>query len=320
VSAHQHAGRTLGEVEETHVDGQLLGAVEHHPEGRPTLHAGTEHLITSTSELLVIHGPSPVLNGEEHPPESLLLHLENPPILNVLILGWSEVVPDLIDELSLEAQGRYQVDIVSEVPEKRRKKVLQSLPFIERVAVRHIVSKSLRLDSIDGLDLRRYDRFLVPSDRSGMPGGADARTLAFVLDLNQSKGDLKEDAYVTVELLEEEDLSLFSRVESIISPDLIADVLVASALAPETHEALQKKLRLQQTYVTRVLPLEDNTNIGLHQLRGALRTRNAALLDVLPTTEGTSERSVLPPRVLAVVPAAPQKMRSPHDPEGNLTH
>lgn len=304
VAADQHLGRTVGEVDETHCNGQLLGAVVHHAPGKATLHPDTDHRIMADSELLVIHGPSPSLKGTAPPLDSLLRHLENPPLLHILILGWSEVIPDLIDELSLEPEARYRVDIVSEIPSKRRRKLLQSLPLVERVAVTHIVSKSLRLDSIEGLELGRYDRFLVPSDRSGMPGSADARTLAFVLDLNQCRDELKKEAYVTIELLEAEDLSLFPSVESIISPELIADVLISSALAPESHEALKKKLRLQQTYVTRVLPLEDSHKVGLGRLRSALRKRNAALLDIVPADRGGPGRLPLPTRVLAVVPAA----------------
>lgn len=320
LSAEEHTGKTIGEVAETHSHGQLLGAVVHRSQGKPTLHPDTQHRIAKGSELLVIHGPSPVLEGKEPPPESLLRHLENPPPLHVLILGWSEVIPDLIDELSLEPEARYQVDIVSEIPAKRRKRMLQSLPMAERVSISHIVSRSLRLDSIEGLELGRYDRFLVPSDRSGVIGSADARTLAFVLDLNQSRDLLKEDAYVTIELLEKEDLGLFPLVESIISPELIADVLISSALAPETHEALEKKLSLQQTYVTRVLPLEENSGVGLDQLRSALRLRNAALLDVVPATKDGPGGRPLPTRVLAVVPAAhrPQKASNARAP--GLTH
>lgn len=304
LSADEHTGKTVGEVEENHRHGILLGAVVHRPQGKPTLHPDTQHRIAKGSELLVIHGPSPVLEGDAPPPESLLRHLENPPPLHILILGWSEVIPDLIDELSLEQEARYKVDIVSEIPAKRRKRLLQSLPMAERISINHIVSKSLRLDSIEGLELGRYDRFLVPSDRSGLPGSSDARTLAFVLDLNQSSDVLKEGAYVTIELLEKEDLSLFPLVESIISPELIADVLISSALAPETHEALEKKLRLQQTYVTRVLPLEENSGVGLNQLRSALRLRNAALLDIVPATLDGPGGRTLPIRILAVVPAA----------------
>ncbi len=302
VPARDHAGKTIGQVEAGHENGQLLGAVEQPGDGPLTLHPGVDHELSEDAELLVIHGPKPVLEGVAPPPDALLQHLDHPPLLHVLILGWSEVVPDLIAEMSMEPAARYKVDIVSEVPSKRRRKILQKIPRADRVQVSHIVSKSARLDSIEGLELGSYDRFLVPSDRSGLPGTADARTLAFVLDLNQSRSELKDSAYITIELLEQEDLGLFPMVESIISPELIAEVLISSALAPESHEALKKKLRLQQTYVTRVLPLDTETDIDLSQLRAALRRRNAALLDVVPGNTGAGGKRALPTRILAVVP------------------
>lgn len=311
VPAHDHVGKTIGELEHSHENGQLLGAVVQNQNGPPTLYPHVDHKVSSDAELLVIHGPKPILDGKSPPPDTLLEHLERPPLLRVLILGWSEIIPDLIAEMSMESESRYKVDIVSEIPSKRRKKYLQKIPNAEHVEVHHFVSKSQRLDSIEGLELGVYDRFLVPSDRSGLPGTADARTLAFVLDLNQSRGELKKGAYITIELLEHEDLGLFPAVESIISPELIAEVLISSALAPESHEALKKKLRLQQTYVTRVLPLEANANVDLAQLRAALRKRNAALLDVVPGHPGGPGRPPLPTRVLAVVPTGNKSIPPP---------
>jgi len=215
--------------------------------------------------------------------------------LRILILGWNEVVPDLVAELGLEQSGRYVVDVVSPSSPKKRKAALSSLPRVERLELNQIQGNPSELQSVAGLDLSSYDRFVVVSDRTGSADTSDARSLAVVLELDRKRAAFRPGAYVTVELLEPEDLEILQGVDTVVTPQIIADVLASLALTSDSHESLQNILMLQATFVSRVIELPEHSSWDEAELRQSLRGRGYALLQILP---GIGAR----PRVLFAEP------------------
>jgi hypothetical protein len=208
--------------------------------------------------------------------------------LRILILGWNEVVPDLIAELGLEPKGRYVVDVVGPSAPKKRKVALSSVPHVKRLELNQIQGNPSELQSVVGLDLSSYDRFVVVSDRTGSADTSDARSLAVVLELDRQRAAFRPGAYVTVELLEPEDLEILQGVDTVVTPQIIADVLASLALTSDSHESLQNILMLQATFVSRVIDLPSGCAWDELELRQSLRRRSLALLQILAGPSGST--------------------------------
>jgi hypothetical protein len=297
-------GRTLGQVHAEVSGARLVGVTSVEGE-RPYLNTHADHSIGTGNQLVYLHAHKGTELGGERVDEEqlgLLLRLSEK---RVLVLGWSEIVPDLIAELSLEERGRYSVDVVSPVRASLRKRILAPLQVLDRVKVQHFGGNPALLDSVEEVDVSNYDRFVVLSDRIGSPEAADARTLAIVLELDRQRKRFKPGAYVTAELLEPEDLDILQNVDAVVTPILVADVLSSLAGSPESHVSLQQLMTIQRTFVSRVIDLPDGCGWEEEALSAALRQRDLALLTVLgPTARRTNHRLIVAEPV--ALPLAPE--------------
>lgn len=296
VSSEEHEGLLVHEIPEPEGPTRLIGLMRSQEAGS-TLHVSLTDKVCAGDELVYLTAPPLAVLGEEEVVPQELDPLLRRGCWKVLILGWSEVVPDLFAELCMEDEDRYEVDIVSLVPTTLREAALARINQKERVKVTHHVGDPSHLHSAPGVQIEDFDRFLVVSDRNGAPETADARTLAAVLELDRHRQKFKKDAFITVELLEPEDLEIVNRVDEVVTPQLVADVLVSLVLSMDSHVNLSQTLRLQTTFVSRVIDLPSGCKWSLPSLRRALRARGLTLLHIYPPSASRNH-----PRLLIAEP------------------
>ncbi len=292
VEATSEQGLLLADVTAPEPPARFLGLVR--KSGLiSTLHTRPHEKVNSGDELVSLTARPPAPLGQAEVPAQELDALLARKTWRLLILGWSEVVPDLIFELCLEEEGRYEVEIVSPVPVSLRRTALRHVAHVERASIVHHEGDPSHLASVPSVKIATFDRFLVVSDRNGTPDTADARTLAAVLELDRHRDEFQKRAFITVELLEPEDLEIVKRVDEIVTPQLVADVLVSLVSSTDSHISLAQTMHLQTTFVSRVVDLPRNCDWELDALCHALRQRGLALLQVLPPTDERPEPRLL---------------------------
>lgn len=200
--------------------------------------------------------------------------------LRVLVLGWNEVAPDLLGELSLEPEGRYAVDFLSTVSEETMQNEIEETVGACPIPIRTLHGDPVMVEHVQELELAAYDRFVVLADRTVGADMSDVRALAIAVAIQGQAARLREGAYLILELLEQENTEVITGVESVTTPLLAADVLASLALSDLAHESLKDTFTYQQCYVTRVVGVPQSW-IGRPELRRALLRRGFAYLETL---------------------------------------
>ena len=204
--------------------------------------------------------------------------------IRILVLGWNEVAPDLIGELSLEPEGRYRVDFLAPLdPDDMRREVGGLVGETCPVEVRYFCGDPLEAGQKDELSVSQYDRFVVLADRTVAPDLSDVRSLAVAVELERWKASRRARAYVLVELLERENSEVLADVECVVTPLLAADVLSTMALSERAVEVVSHTISHQQAYVTRVVYAARNETQDERQLRRALLEKGLSFLQRLDT-------------------------------------
>jgi ion channel POLLUX/CASTOR len=155
----------------------------------------------------------------------------------VLILGWSETVPDLLAELEHYGSERFDVTVGSMSPIARRNHHLDEHDFVpRRISLRHVELDYTIPGRLERLDPAAYDNIVfVASDRIESLE-SDARTIVGHLLLRElvppaSRGGPE----VLVELAESENLASFAAGGSeVLVPSLVLSHIMAQiALRPD---------------------------------------------------------------------------------------
>lgn len=159
------------------------------------------------------------------------------PHLKILVIGWSDRVPDLVSELAAHHGARFEVTIVSSVPVDTRAELLaehdQGAALVHNVlgdaTKAHVLVEQLELG---------FDRVvLVASDWLATGAQSDARTILSYLLVREVLDKAKARARVVVELMDHDNKKLVGGpgVDVVISPRIIGRVLA--------HVTLRRELR-----------------------------------------------------------------------------
>jgi hypothetical protein len=154
----------------------------------------------------------------------------------ILLLGWNNHVPRLLDELDTYRGERFEVVVGSIVPiATRAKQIEEHGVTFERVQVRHLELDFTIAAQLRAADPGSFDNVVfVASDRIEFEE-ADARTILGHLLLREIVPDHAPTPDVLVELADPENLALFQRgaSEVLIPATLVSHMLAQIALRPE---------------------------------------------------------------------------------------
>ncbi len=162
----------------------------------------------------------------------------------LLILGWNRKVPVLLDEFRQYGTDVFEIDVVSATPSDEREKTIERHGFsASNSHVRQIEADFTVPGVLERLEPQNYDNIiLLASERFAEEDQADANTVFTYLML---RGILPEEAphpELLVELLDEQNQSLFSREKEdvIVSPRLVSHVLSQVSLRRELAVVIQE--------------------------------------------------------------------------------
>lgn len=157
--------------------------------------------------------------------------------LRILLLGWSERVPDLIDELASYPALEVEIDLISIVEAGvREREIARYSNRCARVEVRHLEADYLLTGELERLDLAAYDSiFLLSSDRLDSAEEADARVIVGQRIIEAALDQVAHKPQLLVELSDPANLGLIDSpaVETLVSPMLISHIMAQVALGRE---------------------------------------------------------------------------------------
>lgn len=164
---------------------------------------------------------------------------DQPKTKNILILGWNNRIPSLINELGSYEDIRYEVTIVSIIPGKERKrKIDYHGGFVSEVSCRHIEADFMDETELREVQPHTYDHILfLSSDLLSDIEEADARTIVGKLLLDEILEGEKASPDILLELANAGNNSLINSPNSevIISPVILSHLLAQVALRRELH-------------------------------------------------------------------------------------
>jgi len=174
----------------------------------------------------------------ERPPPALSAPVKR----RVLVLGWSQLVPALMQELAVDPRETFAVDIVSEVAaSKRRKRMAAEMIPEDRVQFTHHELDYTVPAYLAGIEPGGYDNVLLLSgDKLKDSSETDARTILAYLLLRQLTADT-DGPDVLMELTDTDNSQLFEhRLENEHTEILVTSRIVSHMLA---RVALRRELR-----------------------------------------------------------------------------
>ncbi|MEX2530508.1 MAG: ion channel DMI1 [Gemmatimonadota bacterium] len=164
----------------------------------------------------------------------------------VLILGWSQKAPALLNELATYEDESIQVDLFTSVPIERRRSSLERQGVdAEAVGLRHIEGDFAVHAELAKLHPMEYDNILLMGSDSLRTGQeADARTILGALLLREMARTHEHPPSILAELLDPQNVSLLDRgaIEVMVSPILVSHVLAQVALRRELRVVFEELL------------------------------------------------------------------------------
>jgi hypothetical protein len=146
----------------------------------------------------------------------------------VLLIGWTDILYDILRELNAHALDGAQVTVLSGLSKGKARKMLDrhlqdelpnlSLSFCEGDATER--------SGYEGTDLNDYDSLVVLADDNASDGDADTRTLRVLLRLTDLAKQVPITANIVIELLDQNNRGLFTGLGV---KDIVASAEVISA-------------------------------------------------------------------------------------------
>lgn len=239
----------IGTIKKAFTKAIVLGIVREE-NGRyiPYLNTDENEIIKEKDQLILIARNFSDLELEKdliekdrnHLPKKKALTVEEQTgIIRILVLGWNEHVPSLIEELTTYEDESYYIRIVSLKPLQDRKKDFGLVnEGHERIDIDHVVADYLRESVIKRIEAETFDHILmVSSDRMEEEEEADARTMVgFVLLEEVLEKSVKKPS-ILLELADPSNESLLKPFQSevIISPMILSHLLASIAMQRELY-------------------------------------------------------------------------------------
>ncbi len=244
-SNQEMIGLTIGEVEHALEDEILLGVVR--PEADrfvPHLVPSPDFRIAGEDRLVLIATRKSGANNEERltPPKRAAQRLPDRELRNILVLGWSEKLLPLLNELKKHGSDDGQITVVSTVPvaERQRRIVDYGLDPEDRLC-RHIEADFTIRRQLRAITPGDYDDIIfLSSDRLDSGGEADARTIVGYLSLQETLGGVEAMPQILIELADARNKELLGDRpgEVIVSSLLLSNLLAQIAVHRELKDVL----------------------------------------------------------------------------------
>ena len=155
----------------------------------------------------------------------------------VLVLGWNHRVPALLAEFASYPDEEFSIDIVSEVPAKKREKRIGAEMFPQqKLQIRELEFDYTVSAYLEAVDPASYDNVVLMASEQLKPGAqSDARTILGFLVLRELMAGRPPAPRVLVELTDPENVTLFQNRsdEIIVSPVIVSHMLARVALRRE---------------------------------------------------------------------------------------
>ena len=167
----------------------------------------------------------------------------------VLLIGWTDILYDILQELDAHARSGTEVTILSGNSEERaRQRVAAyqaSVNNLENLTLVFVEGDAVKQGAYAGMDVSAFQSIVVLADGSDEQGDADTRSLRILLRLSRLRKHHDTHAHTVVELLDDNNRVLFADLEVddiIVSPEIVSAELAQIArqelLAPIYQELL----------------------------------------------------------------------------------
>ena len=252
--------------------------------------------ILAEGDRLVLLAPTP----EDTEPEGQALRPVTAPDLTadaaipsheverVLVLGWSDRVPDLIIELMEHHRGGFSVDVASAVSVEKREAVLGP-HTIRPGVVRNLLADAADPVVVDGLVGDGYDRIvLIASDWLQTGAQSDARTLLTLLLVSDAlaRAASPRAASISVELMHRSSRELIDdpELQLLVSPAVVGRIMAHVALRRELESVYDELLNARGSVLSLRSPQTygiSDEKIRFDQLEEIVASHGDVLLGVM---------------------------------------
>lgn len=165
----------------------------------------------------------------------------------VLLIGWTDMLFDVLKELNANAQRGTSVTILSGLkPEDATDQVRTKLGGqLDSLTMDYRKGDAIEESAYDGIDLTSYESVVVLADEKAARSDVDTRTLRILLRLDNLRRDHATRAHTVVELHDDNNRDLLSGLgvdDIIVSPSVIsaqlAQIARSAILGPIYRELL----------------------------------------------------------------------------------
>ena len=157
----------------------------------------------------------------------------------ILLLGWNDMIPALVQEFDNYRNDFFKIDIFSSLSAQERVERLHRFAMTpERVVIRHLDGDYTLPQDLSTVDLFAYDNIVfLGCDWMATAEQADARTILGFMLLRSLVKDQSPRPDILVEFLDPENQILFRDVpeEVILSPLILSYILSHVTLRPELN-------------------------------------------------------------------------------------
>lgn len=251
------ADRPFGLLRERFPSAILLGLVRHDGERfRPILSPPSSFLVEAGDRLVLLADEYEDTEPEERPlsaappldvpagPARAAVPRTEGRARRVLVVGYSHKVPAVLREFDRYEGERFEIDLLSSLPEAQRRERLAREGFVpERISLRHLEGEWTLPATLARLAPETYDNVvIIASDRTESEEDSDARSLLGYLVLRDLLEGRAGGPSVLVELLDEENAQLFrdGHTEVLVTPVMLSHILAQVALRRELGEVFDE--------------------------------------------------------------------------------
>ncbi len=165
----------------------------------------------------------------------------------VLLIGWTDILYSILQELDAHALRGTEVTILSNVNRDMTQQRMEShqLSTLKNLTLEFLEGNAVMQSAWEDIDLPGFQSIVVLADGTDEQGGADTRTLRILLRLSDLRKQQELRAHTIVELLDDNNRALLTGLDVddiIVSPEVVSAQLAQIAgqevLAPIYRELL----------------------------------------------------------------------------------
>ena len=231
-------------------DQQRDGAVRH----AAGLNLEPDYEIAEDEQLVLLTHGLPVSYTRSRPPESQIYQQGGsvPQVPSrVLLIGWTDILYDILQELDAHASRGTEVTILSDINEEKARQQVANhqTSKLKNLALVFQEGDAVMPAAYEGVDISTFQSIVVLADQPDEQGNAeedaDTRTLRILLRLSDLRKQVDTHAHIVAELLDENNRDLLAGLgvdDIVVSSEIVSAQLAQIArqevLAPIYRELL----------------------------------------------------------------------------------